>query len=182
MQDRQFLQGLDQQKAQLAQQGKQFGETQANQIKMFDADLSQKAQQFGLNQQQQTALANLDKDTKLQMATIEAAFKGDIQNSANISNAWGSMMTQIGNVQNNPDLEPAAKTTLINNTIGAFKGFATFWNKAAGVDVSALLNFTAGDVPAGAGKPSGGQGAARGAASNGDDIVADNWVEGRYGA
>lgn len=146
-QDRQFLQGLDQQKAQLSQQGRQFDQTQANQIKMFDAELVQKAQQFGLTQQQQTALANLDKDTKLSMAATEAKFKSDIQNSANISNAWGSMMAQIGTVQNNPDLEASAKTTLINNTIGAFKGFATFWNKAAGVDVSALLNFTAGAVP-----------------------------------
>ena len=151
VQDRQFLQGLDQQKAQLAQQGQQFQQTQASQLKMFDDELGQKAKQFGLTQQQQTALANLDKDTKLQMATIEAQFKGGIQNSANISNAWGSMMTQIGNVQNNPDLESGAKTTLINNTIGAFKGFATFWNRAAGIDVSALLNFSAGDVPPGGG-------------------------------
>lgn len=134
-QQQQFLANLDQQKAQLAQN-----------LSMFDTEIAQKSEQFGLTQQQQMALANLDVASKKELAGIEAAFKNEIQSSANISNAWGSMLAEVGKINNNPDLEGAAKTTLVNNTIGAFKQYAEFWNKTTGMDVSALLNFAAGSV------------------------------------
>lgn len=144
-QSQQFLANLDQQKAQLAQN-----------LTMFDKEIAQKAEQFGLTQQQQMALANLDVASKKELAGIEAAFKNEIQSSANISNAWGSMLAEVGKINNNPDLEEAAKTTLVNNTIGAFKQYAEFWNKTTGMDVSALLNFGAGAAGGAAGGSSGG--------------------------
>lgn len=137
-QQQQFLANLDQQKAQLAQN-----------LSMFDTEIAQKSEQFGLTQQQQMALANLDVASKKELAGIEAAFKNEIQSSANISNAWGSMLAEVGKINNNPDLEGAAKTTLVNNTIGAFKQYAEFWNKATGMDVGALLDFSAAPVGAG---------------------------------
>lgn len=131
--------GLD--KARLGETTRQFDTSQASNRSMFDKEMAQKAEQFGLTQTQQMALANLDVQTKLKMSEIESANRADIQSNMNISNAWGTLMTNIAQIQNNPDLEQAAKQTLIDNTMDQFNRFSTFWKKATGgtVDVSDLL-------------------------------------------
>jgi hypothetical protein len=127
--------------AQLAQQQGQFDATQRANLGMFDRELAQKAEQFGLSQAQQIMLANMDVDSKLKLAEVEAQFKNEIQSSANISNAWGTVMQGIAQIQGNPELDANAKNTLIQNNLDSFKAFSAFWNKSTGVDVSDLLNF-----------------------------------------
>jgi len=125
----------------------------ASKAYLSDKDADSRRELANMDIQSRAYLAGVDRDTKLQLANVEATFKNDIQNSANISNAWGSMMERIGQVQNNPDLDAAAKTTLINNNIGAFKSFAAFWNKAAQVDVSDLLKISAASAGGGTTSP-----------------------------
>lgn len=134
---------LAQQKAQLTESGRQFDTSRTDNLAMFDRELTQKAEQFGLTQQQTMTLAQMDVDTKLKMADLEAKYKNEIQSSANISNAWGTTMQGISNIQNNPELDGPAKTVLIQNQLDSFKAFSNFWTKATGgtVDVSDLLDF-----------------------------------------
>lgn len=120
-QDRQFLAELDQRDSQLAQQESQFVRDQQNKV----------------------TLANLDATNREKLIQIEAGYKTEIAGNENISRAWGTMMDSINQIQNNPDLDQSAKTTLINNTQAAFQSFANFWKKVSGgtADVSDLLAF-----------------------------------------
>jgi hypothetical protein len=138
-QQQQFLQQLDQQKAQLAQEQSQFNASlQANQGN-FQSELAQRDRQLT----QQAVLAKMDADTRLKLGELDAASRADVQNSANIAQAWGQMMTNVANIQNNPNLEPDAKRTLIENNMQAFQSFSAFWKKLNGgtVDVSDLMDF-----------------------------------------
>lgn len=128
------------------------------QARQFDGTRSENARQFDTTTAQRMDLAKLDVDTRKELANIEATFKNQIQNNTNISQAWGTMMDTIQRIQNNPELSPEAKSTLIQNNLDAFKSFSSFWQKASGgaVDVSDLLNF---GMPNAGGPPgSGGSG------------------------
>jgi hypothetical protein len=148
-QQRQALDQLNLQKSQLAQQQSQFESTQTTNLGMFEKELAQKAKEFGLTQQHQIALANLDRQTKLDMANLEAQNKNMINSNENVAGAWGTMMQNIANIQNNANLEAPAKEALIRNNIESFRSFATFIGSTANIDVSELLNFSI--APGGAG-------------------------------
>jgi len=128
---RQFLASLDQQKSQLAQQQRQFEATQL----------------------QQTVMAKMDAETRTKLAQIDADSRQAVQGSSNIAGAWGTMMQSINAIQNNANLEEGTKSVLIQNTINSFQSFANFWQKTSGVDVSDLLNLTAGAVAPGPSAP-----------------------------
>lgn len=130
--------GLEQQK---------FGEAQ----RQFDTSTAEQSRQFDLTTDQRMALANLDVQSRKELAEIEAKFKNEIQSSANISNAWGTLQQGIAEIQNNANLDPGTKAQLIQNQIASFQSFSNFWKKATGgaVDVSDLLSFgvAPGDYP-----------------------------------
>jgi hypothetical protein len=149
-QDKQYYDGLQLEKNKLDQQAEQFNKDWTN--------------KFSLESMAQTNridLANIDAQNRKDLVAVEAQYKSAIAGNENISNAWGTTMAEIGRIQNNPDLEAAAKTTLINNTLGSFKSFTGFWQKINGgtADVSSLLNFNvAGTTAANAsGVPTGAQ-------------------------
>lgn len=169
----QFLQTYDlerrQVEAQIAQFEQQFGLerdklTQQQQqyydgLQLERSKLDQQASQFAADWQNKFSLenvaaanridlANIDAQNKKDLMSIEAAYKQEIAGNETISNAWGTMMQEIGRIQNNPDLDDGAKKTLINNSIGSFGSFTSFWKKATGgsVDVSDLLNFSVTNV------------------------------------
>lgn len=100
-------------------------------------------------------VAKLEGENRAALLAAEAKYKSDIASNENIAQAWGTSMSSIDKIQNNPDLDENAKNTLIGNTLANFQAFTEFWKKAGGgtVDVSDLLNFG----PAGAnGKSQGG--------------------------
>lgn len=130
-----------QQTKSLAEQARQFNESQTSNVGMFDRELAQKAQQFNLTQQQTTALANLDSQTKLALAQTESGWRTQTGNNANVANAWGSMMQQIGNIQNNASIEAGAKATMIQGALDSFRAFANASAAISTIDVSQLLNF-----------------------------------------
>lgn len=148
-QDAQFQAGLGLDRDRLGEQRRQF-----------DTSQTENQRQFDVSTDQRMALAQLDVQSRRELAEIEAAFKNEIQSSANISNAWGTMMDSIARIQNNPELDPAAKTALIQNNIDGFAAFSNFWKKATGgaVDVSDLLNFQMAPTPGGGGGGGGGGG------------------------
>lgn len=131
-QDRQFYDQLKLEENKLAQQADQFNTEWSNRFSLAEMEKAGKLE-----------LAKMDADNRLALADIEAKYKTDIAADQNISNAWGTMVTEIGKIQNNPDLEADAKTTLINNTISAFKGFTNFWKGVNGgaINVDDLLKF-----------------------------------------
>lgn len=137
--------GATVQREQLKQAQGQFDVSQAANQSNFASELGQRKEQFDAAQRQQTTMQGLEAQSRLDVAKVEADFKNNIQGNVNISQAWGTTMTAIGEIQNNPNLEQAAKATLIKNTLDSFASFSTFWSKQTPVlkDVSDLLNFTA---------------------------------------
>jgi len=137
--DQQFGQNLQLQKDSLAAQREQFQQ----QFGLDQTKLQQQESQFARDQQSKITLAQMDADSRQKLIEAEAKYKTDIAGNENISRAWGTMMDSINQIQNNPDLDQAAKTTLINNTQASFQSFANFWNKVSGskADISDLLNF-----------------------------------------
>ena len=120
-QDRQFLADLDAKEKQLAQQESQFTRSEANKVN----------------------LANIDAQNRKDLMALESTYKQDIEANKNISGAWATMMENINQINNNPDLDASAKQTLIANQQAGFQSFTNFWKKVNGanVDVSDLLNF-----------------------------------------
>lgn len=154
-QQQQFVDSLNVQKQQLTQQQAQFDTSLASNNANFSKELGQKQAQFDAAQVQQTVLAKADNETRLQLAQLDKDSRADIAGSQNISNAWGTMMQNIANVQNNANLDEAAKRTLVQNNIGAFQSFTNFWKKTGGsdADISDLLNFNIAAAPAPAPPP-----------------------------
>lgn len=154
-QDRQFLAELDQRAAQLQQQESQFVRDQQNKV----------------------TLANLDASNRERLMQLEAGYKTEIAGNENISRAWGTMMDSINQIQNNPDLDQAAKQTMISNTQASFQSFAAFWKKASGgtADVSDLLNFGPVGGSAGGSGGSGGQSSGGGRGTGQYDIPPEDW-------
>lgn len=156
--DQQFGQNLQLQKDNLAAQREQF----AQQLGLDQTKLQQQESQFQRDQQSKITLAQMDADSRQKLIETEAKYKTDIAGNENISRAWGTMMDSINQIQNNPDLDQAAKSTLISNTQASFQQFANFWNKVSGskTDISDLLNF--GVVGSGTGSSSGSSTGGRG--------------------
>jgi len=126
------------------------GRTLMEQARIEDTRLGQNQAQFDVssglerdrltqNQSQFEAQQGLT----MQLAELEAKFKNEIQSSANISQAWSTLQQGIAQIQNNPELSPEAKQTMIESQLASFQAFSSFWQKATGgsVDVSDLLNF-----------------------------------------
>jgi hypothetical protein len=129
--DRQFVDKLKVERDRLAQEDRQFSTEWDN--------------RFSLDAQQQSGridLAQMDADNRVALAELEAGWRRDIAGDENIANAWGTMITEINRVQNNPELEAGAKATLIGNLTGSFQSYASFWKKLGNeVDISDLLDF-----------------------------------------
>lgn len=126
----------------------QFGQTIGEQQRQFDQSaglerekMVQQAGQYEAGLANQRTLAQMDADNRLALAGIEADYKNEIAGNENISQAWGTMMQSVSQIQNNPDLNSATKKTLIENTLEGFRSFAGFWNGISNVDVGDLLSF-----------------------------------------
>lgn len=132
MQDRQYYDGLKLEQAKLDQQGKQFQDEWSNRFSLATMEKDGKIE-----------LAQMDADNRVALAGIEATYRKDIASNENISQAWGTMVSQIGQIQNNPELEGPAKTAAIQNVMNSFQSFTAFWKKIQGgsIDVGDLLNF-----------------------------------------
>lgn len=127
----------------LTEQGRQFDTTRTDNASMFDRELGEKSRQFGLTQDQQMGLAKMNVDSKMALAKVEQDYKTEIQSSANIANAWGTVMQGIAAIQTDPTLDGDTKKTLIENNLSQFSAYSEFWKKATGgtADVSDLLKF-----------------------------------------
>jgi hypothetical protein len=158
--------------AQLTESARQSDNSLQMTMKQLDTQKEQFAAQLGvtvqdlalrrdsLTQSQQQFLANLDQqkaqmaqqlvmqrltgEQQLAVAGVEAGYKQAIQANVNISQAWGSTMQNIATIQNNPQLEGAAKATLIQNNLDAFASFAKFWQKVSGAAATPDMGSTGG--------------------------------------
>ena len=180
----------------LGESSRQFDTGEASKKDMFSQDLAQRDKQFGVDSglrrdeltqrgtqyaqklEQDRNMVGLDRDAKKSLIEAEAKYKTEIAGNENVANAWATTMRDISTIQNNPDLDDAAKATMIQNTKGGFESFAKFWKKAGGgkVDVSDLLNFSVGSAPApgsAAAAPAAGAGAGRGSGPGGAVTDAD---------
>lgn len=124
--------------------------------------LTQQEQQFADEQRyrreelaMRETIAQMDAKSRENLATIEAQFKSSIESNQNIANAWGTLMQNISQIQNNPELNADAKKRLIDNQVASFQSFTNFWNKTTGgnVDVSDLLDFGSLSGPGGTTQP-----------------------------
>lgn len=107
----------------------------------FDTSTQLSQKNFEATQTQQLVMQQLDQTNKIALANIEAGFKEGIQGNINIASAWQTLMQNVQAAQNNPNLDAAAKQTLIQNNLDAFSSFAKFWNKQTAIDIGPLLDF-----------------------------------------
>lgn len=87
-------------------------------------------------------LKGLEADNRIKLTEMEANYRTQIGANENVANAWGTMLTEISKIQNNPDVGPAAKKTYIQNLLNGFEGYAKFWGATADIDVDGLLDFS----------------------------------------
>lgn len=169
--NQQFIQGLDLEKSKLDTQRDQFAKQLGLDVRQLDlqrdqlttqqqqflkdldfkkAQLDQQAKQATDQLTMQKTIAQMDADSRLKLAEVEAGYKNDIASNENISNAWGTMMNAINDIQNNPDLDAATKKSLIQNNINSFGKFSEFWKKLGGgsIDITDLLKFGVTDTGA----------------------------------
>jgi hypothetical protein len=128
---------------QIANQASQFGQSLTEQ----QAQRAQQQQQFTATQQFQGMQAGLDRENQVRLAELQNANQSAISSNGDISQAWQQMSVNISNIQNNPQLDEAAKRTLIQNQMDSFGAFSRFWQSTTGVDVSQLLNFNLPPAP-----------------------------------
>lgn len=152
---RQFDTSAGMEKQKIDQNASQFGQSLMEQARQFNSGaateqqkLAQQQAQFTANAENQKALAEMDAANRIELAGVEAKYKTAIAGNENISRAWGTTMTDIAQIQNNPDLDDDTKTALIQNTLNGFQSFTNFWQKATGgtVNVQDLLNFQVGST------------------------------------
>jgi len=152
---RQFDAGNTTQNRQIDESGRQFDKG----LTLDNAKLKESARQFDknienskylakLDVESKKALMKLDNQNKLDLMKVEAGYKNEIAGNENISNAWGTMMSGIADIQNNPNLDANTKKTLIKNTINGFRSFTNFWKKSSGgkINVDDLLDFGVSDT------------------------------------
>lgn len=140
--------GLTEQELQMKKEQLSAADRQAlAQLELQRSQLAQQQEQFNAKQAQDATLARLDADTKTKLSTLDAEWRSKLGGDQNITNSWGTMMQSIGNIQNNSALDEAAKRTLIQNTIGSFQAYASFYSKATGIDVGSLLDFQIAATP-----------------------------------
>ena len=107
---------------------RQFGATAANNVTLSNQAATNealKAQQQGTIQltntkmtaDVQVALANLDADTKTALTAMDNRTKSLLQTNQSASNAYVQTITNIGQIQTNPNLGEAAKKTAIDNQL-----------------------------------------------------------------
>lgn len=99
------------------------------------------------------ALAELDSGTRERLANIEFQSRAQIQGNQNIAGAWDRMMGEITRIQTDPNLEPEARTTNINNLLASFQAYSSFWGRTNNTDVTELLNFQVAPTPTSAPTP-----------------------------
>jgi len=177
----QFAQSLGLDREQLGLQRDQLTTQQQQFLRDLDlrqAQLTEQARQANQTADTQRTIAQLDATSRRELATIESSYRSTIAANENVSNAWGTMMQHVAQIQNNPDLEPAARETLIQNTLNGFRSYVDFWsNTAPGVDVSGLLDFGAGGSfsPSGSqAPPTGSTGSTGGAGAGGAAAPGDS--------
>ena len=130
----------------LSQSQQQFLANLENQRATANLNAQTSLQTANINADTQRTIATLSRESQLQIAKLETANRADISGGGNIGSAWQQTMSSIATIQNNANLEPGAKQTLVQNSINSFQAFANFWKKQSGgtVDVTDLLNFGAG--------------------------------------
>lgn len=146
-QARQFDKSKDLDTRQLDQQQEQY----RGELDLKGQQLKESSRQADAQLANQRTIAQMDADNRLKLAEVEAGFKQDIAGNENIANAWGTMMQNINQIQNNPDLDPDAKRINVQNQIASFQSFTNFWQKATGgtTNVGDLLNFGVDSGPGG---------------------------------
>lgn len=142
--DRQFYDQLKLEKDKLTQQAEQFNTEWSNRFSLAQFEKDGKIQ-----------LAQMDADNRVTLAGIEAQYKNDIAREQNVSNAWGTMLTEIGRIQGNNDMDGSAKSAAIQNIINGFQSYARQWKVLSGgtMNVDDLLSFGISSSPAPAPAP-----------------------------
>jgi hypothetical protein len=110
-------------------------------LKLEQDKLDQAARQHVAELAGRIDLAKMDADNRLALADVEAKYKNQINRETNISNAWGTMLSEVGKIQGNNDMDATAKASAIQNVINGFQSYAKTWNAMAGINIDALLSF-----------------------------------------
>lgn len=131
--------------------------------RQFDAEQQNRLLQQQRDIELRKYMAELDVANREKMAELDNKWRAKVQADDNLAGAWGSMMQNIGNIQNNPQLKNETKATLIQQTITQFDSFAQWSSTISGSDVSALLNFEVDDGQGGSAGSAGGTGSTGGA-------------------
>ena len=86
-------------------------------------------------------MANLDQANKIQLAGIQTQYQAFLNANSNASGLYDQYMKQIGDIQNNANLDQATKTNMINQITDALRSGLAMLSGINGFDLAKGLNF-----------------------------------------
>ena len=104
------------------------------QSSMADKSLASQLTVLANQQSFQERMANLELTNKKDLLQIEANYKNQIQTNASVANAYGNLISAVGNIQT-MDLDADAKKRLIDTQYGMFDDFVKLNEDITGLDI-----------------------------------------------
>ena len=97
-------------------------------------------------------MAQLTQQNQVQLAGVNTKYQSFLNSNSAANSMYNNIVTQIGQIQNNPNLDAAHKTDAINQQINLLQSGLTNMGAISGLNLSAGLNFGTdpGTVSAGA--------------------------------
>lgn len=137
-----------------ANKGEQFNVGETNRVGLVNTEATNRAAEFGAgaantaaaqNQKAQldTIMQRVDANTRTNLANIEANFKTLMQASQSASDLYTQTLQQIGQLQNNKDLDGASRAALIAQQTQMLQNGLNIIGAMNNLNLKDLLDFSA---------------------------------------
>lgn len=99
-------------------------------------------------QEQNTAAKNavitqqLGQANQIQLSGINAQYNTVLNTNSNASTLYNNVMSQVGQIQNNPNMDAATKQTAIDNVMQQLQSGLSLYSGISGIDVGRGLQFS----------------------------------------
>lgn len=118
-----------------------------NQIATTNVGAQNQAELANTQAKNANTQAQLDQANKVQLAGINASYQNVLNTNNNASTLYNNSMSQISQIQNNPNMDANTKTAAINDIINSLHSGLNMYSGITGLNLAAGLNFA---QPAGA--------------------------------
>ena len=132
---------VDQGNAQAENQASQFNANAQTATSQSNAAQQNDLAKVNLAQQNDITKANLDVASKSALTNLEASYKTLIQSTASAQAVQQQLTQNLANVQNNKDLDPAARQVAINQQVDLAKDSMNLIGAMNNLNMDGLLTF-----------------------------------------